>query len=452
MLRLPVNLDRRVSLPMNFNRLLISFAVTVALIIALYLLIAYPLLRDPEPETRVAASSVPAAPPFQSQPKPGGEVKVVSKTGEVVSPMQSELPGGRKLLEIFGHVVDLDGKPIENVLISEERYFTATRSGDDGRYRILLDLPRYRYPVLHFLRSGYDGKRIKLGKNELEHNPVYKLDLTLENALNSVTLQGWVGNDNGLGLEGARVELAASYSRNTDSFYLTVFTDAQGNFSFEGVRSGETYKLSVNLTPEYPYYEDPEFFVMQNPGLINIELKTLKFVDIDGMIVDRAQAPVPDYEIYVTNLTTGIHTRKIVSDSSGFFSLQHFPLGEISLSTRGAEFYKISGLVLSDERYQNLELIVDRGDHYLSGWVSTSNGIAVEKAMVTLDRKFTRNGIEHTSYRSQGTDPAGGFSFANLAGGEHHVTVYAWGYAKQEFMHRFNAQADELHIQLIPLE
>ena len=191
-----------------------------------------------------------------------------------------------------------------------------------------------------------------------------------------------------------------------------------------------------------------DFRVTQNPGAIDIVLKKLEFVDVDGMIVDRGSTPVPDYEMYVTNVSTGMHTRKIVSDSSGFFSLRNFPLGELNLTTRGAEFFRITGLHLTKSSYQNLRLVVDRGSHYLSGWVADENGVAVAKAMVTLDRKFVEDQVEHSSYRSQRTNANGGFAFANLGDGDYHVTVYALGFRKQEFRHDFDGQSGEIFVTL----
>lgn len=354
----------------------------------------------------------------------------------------------RKIVEIFGRVSDADGHAIENALITEERYFTRTRSDAEGYYRIVLDIPRHRYPTLHFLRNGFEGQRIKLGKDELGQTPIHELDVNLQDALDSVNLQGWIGNEVGIGLEGARVELSAGYTRNRDSFYLTAFADTNGNFEFEGVRSGETYKFSVNLTPEYPYYEDLDFQVTQNPEQINIVLEKLSFVDVDGMILNRDSTPVPNYEMYISNVTTGAHTRKVVSDSSGFFTLPDFPLGEVRLSTHGAEFFKISGLQITDTGYQNLKLVVDRGSHYLFGWIGDENGVGVEKAMVTLERKFKGGEIEHSSYRSQSTDSNGGFAFENLGDGEYHVTVYALGFENQDFIHRFDAPANEIFVVL----
>ncbi len=418
--------------------------------LAAYILFAYALLRDPGPSVPTAASALSAdtAPPVAAIEPPDTR----ATTAAVPALPDPGAGGGRKQLEIRGRVVDREGRPIAGAVVAEERYSQQVRSADDGRYALPLEMPKHRYPVLHFLRSGYEPRRVKLGWQDLGDEPVFTLDVSLLDAVDTVTLDGWISNDIGLGLAGARIELTAVYPRNSESFTLTVFSDDRGHFSFEGVESGQSYKLSANLAPEYPLYEDAEFHVAANPPPVQIVLPTLQFVDVDGMLLDRDLAPVPNYEIYVSNLTTGIHARKIVSDSSGFFSLERFPLGEISLATRGAEFHKIEGLRLTIASYQNLELVVDRGNHYLSGWISDVHGMAIEKAMITLDRKFERDGIEHTSYRSQSSGDGGRFRFENLAGGEYHVTVYAFGYAMQEFEHRFDTQAAEMHVRLTSID
>jgi hypothetical protein len=356
--------------------------------------------------------------------------------------------GGSRLLEIFGQVVDAQGQAIEDVLVTEERYFFSTRSDASGNYRILLDMPRHRLPVLNFLRAGFHGKRIKIKQAQLQQQPLYELDLALVDSADTLRLSGWVGNDIGAALEGARVEISARNSAEDDNFYLTVFTDQRGNFLLEGVRAATRYKLTVNLAPEYPVYHDLDYYVGTDSQHLSILLKSLKFIDVNGMILNPESAPVANFEIYIKNVTTGVHTRKIVSDSSGFFSLEAFPLGEVSLTTRGAEFYKISGLVLAETDYSNLVLIVDKGDRYLTGWISDEDGIAIKKAMVTLDATIIDGGVKYSSYRSVSSDSTGKFSFDNVAVGEHRISVYANGFNKLDFQHRFQSQSDQVHLTL----
>jgi hypothetical protein len=414
-------------------------------VLLLYLLIALPLLKDPK-----------AKPSAQDSGSQTGSVTaqtvlpVVNKADSIIVNANEARPqsSGSRLLEIYGQVVDTLGQPIEDVLVTEERYFFNARSDASGNYRILLDLPPHRLPVVNFLRTGFDAKRIKLLRSQLQQQPLYELDVVLADNVDTHKLSGWVGNDIGVSLEGARVDISALDTSAGDNYYLTVFTDQQGNFVLEGVPATTHYKLTVNLAPEYPIYHDPDFYVGTDPTHFSILLKSLKLVNLNGMILNPESAPIADFEIYIKNVTTGVHTRKIISDSSGFFSLEEFPLGEVSLTTRGTEFYKITGLELNESDYANLVLIVDRGDHYLTGWISDEDGIAIEKAMVTLDATIRDGGIEYFSYRSKSTDSTGKFSFDKIAGVDHRISVYANGFNKLDIQHRFQSQSDQLHLTL----
>ena len=456
---------------MTLLRITLSIFVVALIALSSYLLIALPLLQDPHsgeksltdqisstqtitgdgestdaPVTVKAGSTAAAASrPISSTGSRLFEIYGRSTVAAASRPIGST---GSRLIEVFGRITDSTGQPVEGVLITEERYFFTATSNSSGRYRILLDLPRNRLPILNFLRAGFAGKRIELTRAQLQDLPIFELDTILADQADTLRLGGWVANDIGVALEGVRIEISALKSAAWDNYYLTVMSDAQGNFILEGVPAMTHYRLMAALTPEYPVYSDEDFYVGSNPKQLQIELKTLEFVNLEGMILNPESSPVANLEIYISNLTTGAHSRKIVSDSSGFFTLERFPLGEVSLSTRGAEFFKISGLELTEMDYANLELIVDQGDRYLSGWVSDENGIAVAKAMVTLDAMITRDEIEYSSYRSQSTDSNGRFSFENIARGDHRISVYASGFNKLESAHSLPEQSDQLQITL----
>jgi len=359
---------------------------------------------------------------------------------------------GSRLIEIFGRVTDQQQQPIENVLITEERYFSSARSDARGNYRITLDLPRHRLPTLHYLRHGFSAKRVTVDKTQLQQQAVVELNPELEEDPDSVRLSGWVGNDAGIALAGVQIELTAVEPGNGDNFFLTVFTDANGNFTLEGAGVGKKHRLAVKPGPEYQGYEDSDFVVSQNPERINIVLQSLKLVNIDGMILNPEAAPIADFELQVNNITTGTHTRRIVSDASGFFSLRNFPLGAINFASRltssGAEYFRISGLTLTDNDYRSLILIIDKGYHQLSGWVSDEHGIGVAKAMVTMTARIQDGPVEYFSYRSQSTDQAGRFTFSSIGGGEHQLSVYANGFDNHTLLHRFDARYDQIELSL----
>ena len=434
---------------MNFTRFVPAISITVVLALILYLLFADPLPR----ETRHTAAS---QYPFGEQQAPP---RLESRdTTTVPAPVarretqQPQPPAESGIVEVSGHVLDQYGQPVEDALVSVERYPFKARSDDKGRYLVRMQIPGKRLPTLVYQRRGYHEKRIHLKPDRPRQERAYELDVSLEATADSVDLRGWVGNELGIGLEGAWVGLTSREAASAAGAYRTVLTDPQGGFVFEGVIAGEDYKLSANLSPDYPYYEDSGFVVSQTPGLVQIVLPRLHYADFDGMILDRESRPVPGYEIYIKNLSSGYHVRKIVSDSSGFFRLEHFPVGEVSLSTQGAEHLEVSSLTLADDRYRNLTIMVDRGDRYLSGWINDRGGASVKNALITLQRGYRRGPVEYRSYRSRTTGTSGRFAFTELGGGEYQVSVFAPGYQRLVFSHRLETPADEINLTLQALD
>ena len=194
---------------------------------------------------------------------------------------ESSSKTGRRRLEIFGRVVDGDDRPIDDALVAEERYFFSTRTDSEGRYKIFIDMPGNQYPVLRFLRSGFQDKRIQLDAGVLKHKPALKLDVTLVDDSDSISVDGWIGNDIGGGLGGLKIRITSRNKRGLDIVFNTVFSDEKGYFTLDGIKSGATYKLTVFSTPEYLFYVDEELVVTQDSPQLNIILESLVFIDID---------------------------------------------------------------------------------------------------------------------------------------------------------------------------
>ena len=351
-------------------------------------------------------------------------------------------------LEIFGRIVDIHNRPIDNVIVTEVRYFYSTRSDADGKYRIFFGMPLIQNPVMRFLRNGFQDKSIKLGAGVLKQKSVLNLDVILDDDPDSIRVDGWVGNDIGASLEGLKIQISSRDKFGVSRIFYTTFSDDRGYFTFEGIRSGDLYRLTVLSPPKYLYYVDDEFSVSHNSPQINIVLESLKFIDIDGMIVNSETEPVPNFVIYITNISTGTHARKLETDSSGFFSLRNFPAGDVILSTQGPEYFKIKGLTLAPNEYRNLRLVVDKGDHYLLGWVSDESGIPLTKALVTINSEILDGSMQYLSYRVGATDSAGNFNFDSLGSGAHLITVEAPGFKRKEIIYRFESKTDKIHITL----
>ncbi|MCZ6488274.1 MAG: hypothetical protein O6703_08880, partial [Gammaproteobacteria bacterium] len=106
--------------------------------------------------------------------------------------------------------------------------------------------------------------------------------------------------------------------------------------------------------------------------------------------MSSAGVPVSDFEINVRNTTTNSLVRMVSTDSSGFFKLDRFPAGELQFLTPYPEYFKITGVTLAPNETRSLNLVIDKGTHYLSGWVSDQNGVPVDNAKVTLDAEINR--------------------------------------------------------------
>lgn len=284
----------------------------------------------------------------------------------------------------------------------------------------------------------------------MKNEPLVELNVTLVASSESVKINGWISNEIGESLPSQKIRIDSWGYEDREPIYQTAVSDEKGEFVFEAVKPDIDYKLEVLSTPVYAPYSIEVLSVTQTPPRLNITLRPLNFIQISGMFVDSAGVPIPNFEIDIKNFSTGTHSRKIVSDSSGFFNLESFPAGEMKFSSWAPEYFKIDGLTLSANEYTNLILTVDRGIHQLSGWVSDRNGVAIERAMVTLDAEILNDGIQSISIRSMVTDSTGRFHFDQLGNVEHMITVHSKGFAKMEQSHRFQSLTNEVHIVLSP--
>ncbi len=273
-------------------------------------------------------------------------------------------------------------------------------------------------------------------------------NLTPSEAHSTASFNGWIGSDLGESLKGQKIRIASRGMMNQEHFTHTASSDENGKFSFEGIRAGILYTLEVYPTSGYSNFVIERLLVSNYMPQLNIVLDTLQFVDVTGMIVDGEGTAISDFEIVAKNITTGRHVEEFVSDSSGFFRIEYFPLGEVNFLTKPPNYFNITGMHLSNENYHNLVLTVDWGRYYLSGWVSDKNGAAVVGARVNLDGEIVKGSTKSFSYRSKMTGSAGTFSFDDVGSKKHVITVYAMGFVTQEIQHQFHSSASEVNIVL----
>lgn len=263
-----------------------------------------------------------------------------------------------------------------------------------------------------------------------------------------VAIRGWVGNVSGDGLTGIKVRVENRGFDGAAIATVTAISDNIGEFLLENIVPGRQYKLEIEPAQGYAGYSLDSFSLSKADMLSNITLGAVNLVDVDGMIVDTNLAPVANFELTVRSLSAEFPDRNIRSDATGYFSLKAFPAGELRIATNASDYFRIKGLILQPDEYRNLNIMIDKGNYHLSGWLSDDNGAPLEQAQVTLKSAFTVDGYHSFSYRTTVTDSSGAFEFSELGGNNSTLGIYANGFTTYIQQHEFQSFSDTVEIRL----
>jgi len=277
--------------------------------------------------------------------------------------------------------------------------------------------------------------------------PVDKFEQSITGE-NTVTVSGWIGNESGTGLAGVEVEVESSGFDGEEITLHKTSSGQRGKFIFAELISGRQYRLEIKPSGEYAGFILDTFAAGQANAPGEIILDRINLVDVDGMIVDTSYAPVANLKLEVRSLSVAYPDRSISSDSSGYFSLQAFPAGEVRIATNATDYYHIKGLELHPDEYRKLTLVIDRGNYHLAGWVSDENGAPLAEIHVTLKSTFATDDYNSNSYRLRVTDGNGAFDFSELGGYPVTLEVYADGFETHVQQHEFQSFSDTLQIRL----
>ncbi len=267
-------------------------------------------------------------------------------------------------------------------------------------------------------------------------------------APDGITVKGWVKDQLGQGISGMQIEISPGVEVAWQQNVYTASTDYNGKFLISAIPPDNEYRLEVLTSGAYAGTLFDPFPVVPDMPAVAITLNSIELVSVAGMIVGVDNAPVTDFEILVQNVSIAYPGRKVVSDSSGFFELAQFPVGQIQMSTSGTEHFMITGLTLQPDEYRNLTLAIDKGSYYLTGWVSDEFDTPIAQARVALTSVFSREDYQSSSYRFKVVDSNSGFEFSGLGGQQHQLTVDAIGYETRVLNFSFQSLADNLNIRL----
>ena len=263
-----------------------------------------------------------------------------------------------------------------------------------------------------------------------------------------VNVHGRVSDKQGKGIGGMQVEISSGLASLTKKQLYTSISDANGNFIINGLAPGDEYQLEVLALGAYAGTWLKPLTIEENMGSIAVVVDSLELTSLDGTIVGTDYTPVAGFEILIRNTDIAYPGDKIVTDDSGYFQLNDFPVGNIHMSTSGEEHFEVTGITLSPDVYRNLTLVLDKGLYELSGQITDSFNQPIVQARIESTSVFSGDHYQSSSYRLRVTNEDGNFVFTGLGEWDHRLVIDAPGYQQVIINYNFQTLEDELLVTL----
>ena len=309
---------------------------------------------------------------------------------------------------ISGRVADPGGTGLSGI--------TVTLGGSDSRTTTTDGAGNFSFSGL--IEGG--NFRVTSTGNNFLLNP---LDYTFKRLLNDASapftaipkyrLSGRVTDPNGNPLNGVSVSLTGTQTGNA-------FTDSNGNYAFENLRSDGNYTVTPSRT-NYGFTPPSRTYnTLAGDTTANFTGELLKYT-LSGRVVDSSGAGVGG----VTVQLSGSQTRTAQTDSAGNYSFADVRATGSYTLTPSKTFYNFSPPSYSffnlSNNFLNLNFTAQIQTYTISGFVLDSGGNGVGGVTVSLGGARTASAI---------TNSTGSYSFTGLpAGSDYTVSVSHPGYS-----------------------
>ena len=257
--------------------------------------------------------------------------------------------GEAQIQQVQGRVMRADSKvPLAGVMVAAGNHTTTTDESGQYQFAVSLPGPGQSPTLLRFRHPEYQEQQATVPRTTQPTNSSLTLkDVTMEAIQGRAQVSGIVESQvGGKPLANMRVFLAPTNGHGQQD----TVTAQDGTFQFPSVPWG-TYTLVVVPKTGYQDRTHPDLKVT-SAGVedLHLQLSTLPTITLSGHFVDPAGQPVRGLTLFLTSRTVRTFTGKpVTSDSSGYFTLEDVPAGEVEFTTRSAPHLTISGLTLKTE-------------------------------------------------------------------------------------------------------
>jgi protocatechuate 3,4-dioxygenase beta subunit len=357
------------------------------------------------------------------------------------------LLGGPRV-RVYGTVTNTRGEPLVGVrVVRLAAPVEQTRTDDDGNYEIYLIAEENRNDDLSFTLGGYHAERPRLMGRALVRVRERRLDVQLEAVLARIVVSGTLRTERGDPVAGERVHLVSSLLKTG---YAGV-SDLQGDFRIPGVEIGYDYQLWIQPRGKYQDFTQRALVLDRDGLFFDILLESLTGRRLTGRIIDSEGTPLPGFHLWLWSERALGRLLPVSSDGSGNFIVEEAPEGPVKFGTRSRPHLRVSGISLPVEDEQPILLVVDWGNHVVSGNVWDGGGSPVAGAQVQLSWWHQTVGTRSTSNRNTLTDKSGSFRFTQIGPGPHQLKVTASGYHSVQQRHEVGMHSPRVEVRLEPL-
>jgi uncharacterized GH25 family protein len=329
---------------------------------------------------------------------------------------------------ILVHVLEADGKPIENAEVSDSLRETTT--GADGTARIQ-GVQTTFFEGIKVSATGHAAASLDLRVGD---DPSAVIERTVKLA-RGAPVSGIVVGPDGIPVADADVHVETA----DHPFGESTRTDAQGAWTFAGLGSGKHYFHASSKT----YGEVPDLSVVLDgqprTGIV-------VHVDVDGQLVgtvfDASGKPASGAEIILELPLNASITE--TADANGKFSRLGTPLGSgIVYAHRGDEASPLTDVELVANRRVEVNLVMQQAG--ISGAVVDSHDQPVSDARVRIHTDDRRT----MGPSDQITDARGHFSFGGVPPGQYELNAMRAEQIKDHLYGQTKAAAGTHNVKIV---
>jgi protocatechuate 3,4-dioxygenase beta subunit len=351
-------------------------------------------------------------------------------------------------VRVYGTVTDTRGEPLAGVqVVAPAESAEKTRTDDDGNYELYLVAHEDKGYDLAFLLQGYHAERPRLMGRDLAEAQEMRLDVQLEVLGEITVVSGTLMTERGDPIAGERIQLSSPLLKTGYS----AVSDEEGGFRIPNVEIGSDYQLFIWPRGAYQDYSRENLAATRGGLFLEIVLESLASARLAGRMIDADENPLPSFRLWLWSMRARGRPLPVSTDSDGYFVVEQAPEGPLRFGTRSRPHLEISGINLAAGDDAEVVLVVDWGEHVLSGEVLDDRGSSLAGARVQLSWMYAGGGIQSTSLRSAVTDNSGFFRFTQLGPGPHTLNVSVTGYHGVQERYEVGEYSEPVEVQLDPI-